>query len=325
MLDEACKREVRVMRRQKMIVKVSMVLALVICAASLIIMQSKAMSAAWEEEHNGVTFSVLSDIHANTNKLRSAIIDLYFINQDTDAMILNGDVTDEGIYEQYDQVKKELDNYSSMLPATVIQNIGNHEYFNYKKGRNTLADVLNYRNLYFQFTGNLNVYHDTWIRGYHFISLGSENANLKGPNPPNAADLSENQLKWLKEKLKEKYEPGKPVFVFLHQHLKTSIVGWKGVIQEDELTKILSDYPDVILFTSHTHVSLAIDSVVQTEPFTIVNTGAIDFINIPDKKISKRMYKENQGIYVQVNGNRVVINGRDFSNSEWMFSREITK
>jgi len=312
------------MRRQKMIVKVFSVIALLFCMASLIIMQNKVSSASLEKDSNELTFSVLSDIHANTGKLRTAIIDLYFINQDTDALILNGDVTDEGIYEQYDLIKNELNEYSAMLPATVIQNIGNHEYFNYKKGRNTLADALNYRNLYFQFTGNLNVYHDTWIKGYHFISLGSENANLKGSNPPNAADLSENQLNWLREKLKEKYEPGKPVFVFLHQHLKTSIKGWKGVIQADELTKILSGYPEVILFTSHTHVSLAIDNIVQTEPFTIVNTGAVDFINIPDKKISKRMYKENQGIYVQVNGNSVIIKGRDFANNKWIFSREIT-
>jgi len=312
------------MRRHKMVVKVLIVIALVICAVSFITMQNKAFSATWEDQNNGVTFSVLSDIHANTRKLKTAIIDLYFINQDTDAMILNGDVTDEGSFKQYDQIKNELDDSSAMLPATIIQNIGNHEYFNYKKGRNSLADVLSYRNLYFQFTGNINVYHDTWIRGYHFISLGSENANMKGPNPPNAADLSENQLNWLREKLKDKREPGKPIFVFLHQHLKTSIVGWKGVIQEDELTKILSDYPEVILFTSHTHVSLTLDNIVQTKPFTIVNTGAVDFINIPDKKISKRMYKENQGIYVQVNGNTVVINGRDFANNKWIFTREIT-
>ena len=312
------------MRRHKMVAKILIVIALVICTVSFVTMQNKAISAPREDQNNGVTFSVLSDIHANTRKLRTAIINLYFINQDTDAMILNGDVTDEGSYKQYDQVKKELDDSSAMLPATVIQNIGNHEYFNYKKGRNTVADVLSYRNLYFQFTGNINVYHDTWIKGYHFISLGSENANLKGPNPPNAADLSENQLNWLKEKLKDKHEPGKPIFVFLHQHLKTSIVGWKGVIQEEELTKILSDYPEVILFTSHTHVSLALDNIVQTKPFTIVNTGAVDFINIPDKKISKRMYKENQGIYVQVTGNSVVINGRDFANNKWIFSREIT-
>jgi 3',5'-cyclic-AMP phosphodiesterase len=324
-LDAAGKREVSVMRRQKIVVKVFAAMAFVFCMASLIMMQNKVNSAVWEKDSDMLTFSVLSDIHANTGKLRTAIIDLYFINQDTDAMILNGDVTDEGIYEQYDQVKNELYEYSAMLPATIIQNIGNHEYFNYKKGRNTLADALSYRNLYFQFTGNLNVYHDTWVKGYHFISLGSENANLKGPNPPNAADLSENQLNWLREKLKDKYEPGKPVFVFLHQHLKSSITGWKGVIQEDELTKILSAYPEVILFTSHTHVSLATDGIVQTEPFTIVNTGAIDFINIPDKKISRRMYKENQGIYVQVNGNSVIINGRDFAHSEWIFSREITK
>lgn len=299
---------------------------LIIGAASYIKIHDMARSASHTDESSLLTFSVLSDVHADQNKLRAAIVDLYFINMDSDAMILNGDVVDEGVPQQYDKVKKVLEDCSDLMPGTLIQNIGNHEFFNYRKGRSTLADALNYRKLYFQYTGNMSVYHDTWIKGYHFISLGSENANLKGGvNPPSAADLSPNQLDWLKAKLKEEYVPGKPIFVFLHQHLKTSIAGWRGVVQDKELTDILSEYPEVILFTSHTHASLAKDGVLQTEPFTIVNTGALAFINEYDGKPLRRVYRESQGLYVEVTGDKVTINGRDFAKNEWIFSREIEK
>jgi predicted phosphodiesterase len=291
-----------------------MVLALAVFTASFLGVRSKILLAG-SAERSGLTFSVLADIHTDTDKLKSAIIDLYFLNQDTDAMILNGDVVDEGVYEQYSEVKEVLDDSWNLLPETIIQNIGNHEYFNYVKGRNTIADAISYRNLYFLFTGNLALYHHKWINGYHFISLGSESANLKGLNPPSSADLSDKQLEWLKAKLKEKREPGKPVFVFLHQHLKSNVKKWKGVIQEEELAEILSEYPEVILFTSHTHVPFAEEGVIQTSPFTIVNTSAVDFV----------MEEGSEGLYVQVYGNRVVINGRDFDGNQWIFSQEINK
>jgi 3',5'-cyclic AMP phosphodiesterase CpdA len=314
------------MRKRKLAAAAILAAALIIFTAWYINFHDLARSPSPEDESRPLTFSVVSDVHAESGKLKAAIIDLYFINTETDAMFLNGDVVDQGTPDQYDRIKKVLDDTRGMLPGIVIQNIGNHEYFNYKKGRNTLADALNYRKLYFQYAGYLSVYHDTWIKGYHFISLGSENANLKdGFNPPSAADLSENQLSWLKDKLKENREPGKPIFVFLHQHLKTSIAGWKGVVQDKELTEILSEYPEVILFTSHTHASLAKDGVIQLEPFTIVNTGAIAFINEPADNSLKRVYKESQGLYVEVEGSKVTVNGRDFAKNEWIFSQEILK
>lgn len=314
----------KVVRKHKLIIQVLIATAFSVCVFSFVLLQNISAPTAGREV-SALTFSVLSDVHADPGKLRKAITDLYFINSETDAMVLNGDITDQGVSEEYEIVQNVLVDTQDLLPPVIIRNIGNHEYFNYNKGRNTLADAINYRNLYLKFTGNLFVYHDTWIKGYHFISLGSESANLMGSNPPNDADLSENQLAWLRGKLKEKRVTGKPIFVFLHQHLKTSVEGWKGVIQEKELTDILSEYPEVILFTSHTHVSLGKDGVLQTEPFTIVNTGALQFVTMGESRKAKRFYGEYQGLYVEVNGRTVVIKGRDFARNEWIFSREITK
>lgn len=275
-----------------------------------------------EPKDDTLRFSVLGDVHGNAGKLDKAIKDLYSINNNMDAMILNGDNVDEGLEKQYNAVQGILNKDSKLLPKTIIKNIGNHDYFDYAKGPNSQKDVEHFINLYLNFSGEKSVYHDTWIKDYHFISLGSESGNTKELGAVNAT-LSEKQLDWLKEKLAEKHEKGKPIFVFLHQHLSTSIKGWNGVVQKDKLTKILSQYPDVVLFTSHTHVLLSIDNVKLNQPFTTVHTGAIHYGIEPNGYKIKRLYDESQGLYVEVKDNKVTIKGRDFAKKSWIFSKEI--
>ncbi|MDW8802341.1 metallophosphoesterase [Clostridium sp. A1-XYC3] len=273
-------------------------------------------------EEDILAFSVLGDIHGNVGKLRSSINDLYSINNNMDAMVLNGDNVDEGLQNQYDAVKSTLSKNSKLLPKTIIKNIGNHDYFNYARGKNAPSDVESFIRMYSDFSSEKSVYHDTWIKGYHFISLGSESGNTKELGAVNAY-LSEKQLDWLKERLAEKHEKGKPIFVFLHQHLATSIKGWIGVVQRKELKEILSSYPEVILFTSHTHVLLEVDNVKLNQPFTTVHTGAVSYGIMPEGYTIKRLYGESQGLYVEVKGNKTVIKGRDFSKKSWVFTKEI--
>lgn len=274
-------------------------------------------------EDDGLTFSVLGDVHGNAAKLDNAINDLYSVKGNMDAMILNGDNVDQGLKNQYDAIKNTLNKDRELLPKTIIKNIGNHDYFDYQRGPNKPEDVERFKNMYLDFAGEKSVYHDIWIKGYHFISLGSESGNTKELGAVNAF-LSQKQLDWLKEKLAEKHEKGKPIFVFLHQHLSTSIKGWMGVEQRRELNKILSSYPEVILFTSHTHVLLSIDNIKQNQPFTTAHTGAVSYAILPEDYKIKRLYDESQGLYVEVHGNKTTIKGRDFVKKSWIFSKEIS-
>lgn len=166
-----------------------------------------------------LAFAVLGDVHNRTGNLQRAINDLYAINPCMNALVLNGDSVDQGIESQYDSVTKVLDKNKDLLPKTVIKNIGNHEFLDYNIGRNSPKQVKTFINRYLKFSGEKKVYHDKWIRGYHFISLGSEDCKSKTTNSVEAS-ISKKQLNWLQEKLAEKYQKGKPIFVFLHQNLK---------------------------------------------------------------------------------------------------------
>ena len=178
------------------------------------------------------------------------------------------------------QLKEFLSKNKDLLPKTIIKNIGNHEFYDYEAGTNSPEQVQTFINRYLEFSGEEKVYHDTWLKDYHFISLGSEDGNSK-TNDSVRAFISDDQQNWLKEKLAEKYQKGKPIFVFLHQHLNSENKGWIGVEQSKQVREILSKYPEVILFTSHTHSDLNNNSVVLNQPYTMIHTGAITLYHYP--------------------------------------------
>lgn len=274
-----------------------------------------------------LAFAVFGDVHENIDHFQESIDDFYKINPNMDALILNGDVVDQGIDEQYDSVKETLDKNKNLLPKTIIKNIGNHEFFDYNIEVNSKEQVQSFINNYLEFSGEEKVYHDKWIKGYHFISLGSEDGNSETMNSVTAF-LSEEQLEWFKEKISEKYEKGKPIFVFLHQHLEYPNSNWVGIEQAKELREILSDYPEVILFSSHTHRDISDNSISLNEPFTIVNTGAIHYTLVIDSDKEKGVRREDDyinGIYVEANGNTVTIKARDIKEKEWTYSIEVSK
>lgn len=315
------------MKKIILIILVVMVLAGGFVKAQHISRPIKPVNSAVKREqirNVDLTFSVLGDIHENINHFQEAINDLYTINPAMDALVLNGDIVDQGLPKQYDSMKNILDKNKLLLPKTIIKNIGNHEFFNYNIKANSPQDVQMFINRYLEFAGEKNVYHDIWINGYHLISLGSEDGNSKTIDSVRAV-ISKKQQQWLKEKLAEKYKKGKPIFVFLHQHLNNN--GWVGVEKGEQIKEILSQYPEVILFTSHTHRQLDNTSVKLNQPFTMVHTGAVHYTVIPnpDKKggITREPYIK--GLYVEVNGNKVVIKGRDIKEKSWVFTQKISK
>lgn len=276
-----------------------------------------------------LSFVVLGDIHDNTENFEKAIDDFYSINSNIDALILNGDNVDQGVDKQYTSLKNSIIKKSKKLPETIIKNIGNHEFYNYDMDTNSKEDIDSFTKKYLEFSETEKVYHDNWIKGYHFISLGSDNINSEDLNTTQAS-LSEEQLSWLKEKLSEDYQTGKPIFVFLHQPVTVDFFGrvWTGVRQADELNDILSSYPEVIIFSSHTHKEFGDDSINENMPFTMAYTGAVGYTFVNDANEENGRRRDNDcdnGIYIQVNGNEVTLKGRDIENHNWVYSKTLEK
>lgn len=273
-----------------------------------------------------LSFAVLGDIHDDLDHLDQAINDLHHINPAMDVLILNGDTVDQGIQKQYDAIKRVLIRNRALLPKVIIKNIGNHEFFDYEINQNSPGDVQTFINRYLDFAGEEKVYHDTWIKGYHFISLGSEDGHSKTLDSVRAY-ISQSQQQWLKDTLAENYQKGKPIFVFLHQPLNSNPnAGWVGSDQSVAIKKILSQYPEVILFTSHTHADLTEKSIELNQPYAWVHTGAVHYTFVRHSQDQSRTREPYiKGLYVEVHSNNVVIKGRDLKEKTWIFTQEISK
>lgn len=301
--------------------------AAIVLLAVIIVMymnKSTTRSTASVKPDIDLAFSVLGDIHENTDSFQEAIDDLYSINSYMDALVLNGDTVDQGIEKQYDSINKILSKNKELLPEKIIKNIGNHEFFDYDVGVNSAEQVQTFIKRYLQFSGEEKVYHDTWVNNYHLISLGSEDGNSDTINAT-MASISEEQQKWLKEKLAENYQKGKPIFVFLHQPLDFGNKAWGAAKQSADIIKIISKYPEVILFSSHTHRDLNESCVMLNQPFTTISTGAVHYTLFVDSNGERKREPFIKGLYIEVKGNTVVVKGRDVKEKKWIFTKEITK
>lgn len=280
-----------------------------------------------EKSPYDLSFAVFGDVHDNEPDFQDAIDDIKNTDIKLDAMVLNGDTVDQGLESQYETMSKVLKKNKSKLPGTIIKNIGNHEFYDYDNGTNSKDDLNKKLQMYLDFAEEDNVYHDKWINNYHFISLGSEDGNSDTFDTMNAC-ISDTQYKWLKEKLNENYEKGKPIFVFIHQPL-TLNWGWgniSGTNKSDTLKKLLSTYPEVILFTSHTHKQLSEKCFDNSKQYSLLQTGAISYtLSLKDDGNYSRDFSNIYGLYVTAIGNNVTINGRDIKNKEWLFSENINK
>ncbi|NLK95308.1 MAG: metallophosphoesterase [Clostridiales bacterium] len=306
---------------KKKLILVFLVLFIIALATIVIFKEFNSVQSSAKPDAD-LSFAVLSDIHGNEGNLQNAIDDLYSVNSYMDALVLNGDTVDQGLDKQYDDIKDVLSKNSDKLPDTIIKNIGNHEYYDYDAENITEADVECRVNKYLEFAGTNKTYHDSWIKGYHFISLGSD---YTGTEKVNAALISDEQLNWLRDTIKENYEEGKPIFVFLHQpiDMKFFNLNVKGVDKNEELKSILSNYPEVILFTSHTHLTPD-KSADEEKQIVTVNTGSVNSNYVTDINSEKGFVQDSSysnGIYVEVKDNIVIIKARDFKSNTWIYSR----
>ena len=303
------------------------IIMIVVSIMTVIYINKPKSSVTTRVESNAdLTFAVLGDVHENIENFQEAIKDLYTINPRMDALVLNGDTVDQGLEKQYDSVENTLRKNIDLLPKIIIKNIGNHEFFNYNIDVNSPKQVQSFIHKYLEFSGEEKVYHDKWLNGYHFISLGSEDGNSETLNSISAF-ISDEQLNWFKEKLSENYQSGKPIFVFLHQPLDNGITNFPSGKQIEQIIEILSKYPEAIVFSSHTHRDLVESSVVLDKPFTMIHTGAIHYTIIPDTNSENGRRRESyiKGVYIEVNGNNVIVNGRDFKEKQWIFTKEISR
>lgn len=283
-----------------------------------------------------LSFSVVSDIHVQywdtqaQGKFGAALEDLYQMNPNLDALVINGDLGD-GRSDDYAMLNSILQKYP--LPKIVYYTLGNHEFYKayyksnadwststFPNGESDQASIARF----LSHTGISSVYYNSWIQGYHFIFLGSEQYRQSDPANYEDAWLSSAQLSWLQKKLQENYSPHRPMFVFLHQPLQGTVSGSveRGVVQQIELKRLLSVYPEVIFLSGHTHWELRLPTTIVRDVFTMVNSSSVSYpYDSNDRPIQGI---RSEGLVIDVYEDRVHIRGRDFHTQTWIPEADYT-
>ncbi|GFN31532.1 metallophosphoesterase [Paenibacillus xylaniclasticus] len=259
-----------------------------------------------------LVFPVISDIHIGRGakaekKLEDVLKQINQITPQYDAIASVGDLTNDGTVSQYDRFMRIYNRYRQPQAQHLLA-IGNHDYWgNPREAKG--------RKLFIAKTGMKNIYYDKWINGYHFIVIGSENKSVGGT-------LSDTQLKWLDEKLSEHAKANKPIFVFFHQHIGGTVSGsdlWGHSRSHMKLYATLARYPQVIIFSGHSHYMLDDPRTIHQRHFTSVGISSIRYPELEPGKVQGKHPSDDiaQGCIVYVKRGKVTIRRRDFHRNDW--------
>ena len=261
-----------------------------------------------------VRFTVASDTHTKvfvperTKRIQKTLMMGYDIAEKSktynklDACLFVGDVTDNGFYNQFAVFGAAVNSVikdETQLLAVVAKShdSGTHD----KKS----IDAIEY------LTGKESDFHCI-INGFHFIGLSTCKTD--------DVMYEDYQRTWLSGELKKasQDDPNKPIFLMHHEHVAGTVYGsldgdgWGT----DYFKDIISQYPQIIDFSGHSHYPLNDPRSIWQGEFTAVGTGALNYAEFTvdgERCVHPEGYKEDAQIWVVEAdaNNRIRLRGMD--------------
>jgi 3',5'-cyclic AMP phosphodiesterase CpdA len=246
-----------------------------------------------------------------------ALSDIKKLSPNSIGIFVNGDIADHGEEAEYRSFQQLINNAGDGLPKVYCA-IGNHDL-----ASGPYDDKLE---LFLKYTepATDSVYFDQWINGVHFIYLGSEATGLN-------AQLSREQLNWFKQALAENRDENRPIYVFLHQGLIDTVAGtfayqkWHGINQSREFASILKKYPEIVLFSGHSHWEMDSQNSMKARDVklpTIFNTASAAYLWNDGSMATNVGVEGSQGYYLYAYQDKLLVLGRDFVNGQWIASAQ---
>ncbi|MGE6228678.1 metallophosphoesterase family protein [Paenibacillus chitinolyticus] len=274
------------------------------------------------------SFWLLSDLHVTpydsgtSDKLKKALADLVKPEHPGDALILGGDLTEYGSDNDYKRLKDVLSGFK--LPP-LCANMGNHDYYDiWIDGKGSFATETKpngktdaqSRQRFQAFMKTERPYGKFEAGKIPVFLLSQEAYVQEKPEVGEGAWYSDTQLDWLKAEL-TKLEKHLPVLVMIHQPLpqEGSDGGTHRVIRANELRAILAPYPNVFVFSGHTHRDFTANHYTRHATFHWFSNSTVG------RSRSKVL---SQGMYIQVYEHEVRVRGREFSNASWIGAADWT-
>ena len=259
------------------------------------------------------TFGAISDVHLtdggddSEEKLRAALKTLAsYAKNGLDAVLCVGDLIDNMRPSQTKKFKAIYEEeLTSRVPLIYCLGDGHDQRWTTDdESPKTFAEIFGEE--YFKTdvekdvieTGNRHCV----INGYHVMALQ--------PISRTPIRYGDKTKDWLKETLERisKDEPSKPIFVITHPMIHNTCYGSREGDEWDteELTPILSDYPQIIVFGGHLHFPLIDERSVMQTDFTSVGCGSVRYMAIERAYMFqhgynvKNAYRFSQGLLCEV-------------------------
>ena len=182
--------------------------------------------------------------------------------QRLDALLICGDLTNDGTKEQFERFGAAID--GAVQSGTQFLGVVAQAHDGMGMLRTKMLDT------YSALAGNKPDFHAV-IGGFHFIGLSVSRDLLEH------YDLG--QLRWLKKQLDlaVKEDPNKPVFVMHHEHNLDTVYGSSAYDRWSVpyFNAILKRYPQVVDFSGHSHYPLNDPRSLWQGGYTAVGTGGL--------------------------------------------------
>ncbi len=281
------------------------------------------------KEDCNLYFAAISDIHmteetARRDMLGFGLQDMQEFERRLDALVLAGDLTDNGELQEWEMLKRSFLAYDPADRIVFAQ--GNHDTWTEDEGYDLARDYfINYNNVV---TGNKikKEYYSTQIKGYTFIVLASEDDRVD-------AEMNKTQRLWLKSELKKAAKSDKPIFVISHWPLNQSH-GLPTTWGEDNMTletggigkqsarveRLLKMYDNVIMISGHIHNGFSNEEdSARTGYVSVESDGSFHSVNLPSYMYSgiNGRVANGTGFNFEVYDDEVIIRGRSYSAGVW--------
>lgn len=242
-------------------------------------------AADFDENSIVLRFGVLSDLHAasGTPKFEEAVRQLYEKagEEKLDAIVVAGDLTDNGAVEEIQSLKGVLDRQRLAERGTeFVFTLGNHDILYDKDPYNGIRFKQILKDYAFKGATEeeiKNGNHHIEIEGYHFLALNCKKYN-------GGAEYAPEDLEWLRSKLEKvsEMDPRKPIFLVTHPVVYNTTYGsvdgtyW----HTKNLHSVIKDYPQVIVFSGHLHFPLNSERSIFQGDYTTINTAATYYCSL---------------------------------------------
>ena len=289
-----------------------LVLSLLLSAAPQLL---GALAHATENEvYPDMKIGVMSDLHFQVAQGTAetsvpAMLEQYKADN-VDVVMITGDIgyaCEEAEYEKFWNAWNSVFPDEETAPELVVVS-GNHEFDRAVFGKESYEDAIERFMRVFKLD-ELNQH--KVVKGYHFITINSEDYTTHGK-------FTEVTTDWLKEQLDAAVadNPDMPIFVTAHQTLPNTTYGseW-GSSKTAALYEVLKDYPQVVYFAGHSHYASENERSIHQEYFTCVDLTSMNYLSLEDGNYG---YQSQGALLVTVNGadKQIVIDRYKIENGE---------